>query len=445
MNQHTKTAKEWLDRRYSRDSGGGYLAHQPICGLRTERAEPNAILRFARTYRLLELLHSLEFDSFLDVGGGEGYLAALVRDLFGVKTAHSSDLSAEACSRAREIFSIDGAAADSTRLPFASKSYDVVLCSEVIEHLSRPVLAIGELARIARKYVVISTAEFCPAGEVERMLRGLTLDRSYPHAEVNWFTAGDFASLLGSDIAIGAQYRRLEQVVPAFEANRARVEKVLDVLTASHTLDVDHTGVIVIAPRNGARVPAPVRVGADERRRMLDRLLDPPAPRPAAGRAKTAVSDAVVSRLACLQCRSKVDGKSDGSALVCVSCGQAYELRNGIAAMFADAPDDRDVRSLEDECVATLSGGDAVRERAVREVIARLHNNESRNNPEWKQRIANQLLRVVWVWYRDEPLSAKIARLLGRVAGKPPAGYQEVRAALVPSAEAGARTVESRV
>ena len=135
MNQHTKTAREWLDRRYSRDSGGGYLAHQPICGLRTERAEPNAILRFARTYRLLELLHSLEFDSFLDVGGGEGYLAALVRDLFGVKTAHSSDLSAEACSRAREIFDIDGAAADSTRLPFASKSYDVVLCSEVIEHV----------------------------------------------------------------------------------------------------------------------------------------------------------------------------------------------------------------------------------------------------------------------------------------------------------------------
>src|SRR5687767_9282476 len=182
MNQHTKSAKEWLDRRYSRDSQGGYLAHQPICGLRTERAEPNAILRFARTYRLLELLQTLEFDSVLDVGGGEGYLAALVRDLGRAKTVHSSDLSVEACQRAGEIFDIQGLAADTTRLPFADNSYDLVICSEVLEHLSRPVLAIGELARVARKFVVITTAEFCPAGETERALRSWTLDRSYPHA-----------------------------------------------------------------------------------------------------------------------------------------------------------------------------------------------------------------------------------------------------------------------
>src|SRR5690349_2353540 len=115
MNHHTIAAKAWLDRRYSRKAGGDYLAHQPIYGIATGSAEPNAVLRFARSYHLIERLHSLDFDSVLDVGGGEGYLAALIRDLFGVKVAHCSDLSAEACRRAGEIFDVQGVGADANK------------------------------------------------------------------------------------------------------------------------------------------------------------------------------------------------------------------------------------------------------------------------------------------------------------------------------------------
>jgi hypothetical protein len=70
MNEHTIAAKNWLDRRYSRNGSGSYRAHQPIYGIGTDGAEPNAVLRFARTYRLIQRLHGLTFDSVLDVGGG---------------------------------------------------------------------------------------------------------------------------------------------------------------------------------------------------------------------------------------------------------------------------------------------------------------------------------------------------------------------------------------
>jgi hypothetical protein len=37
---------------------------------------------------------------------------------------------------------------------------------------------------------------------------------------------------------------------------------------------------------------------------------------------------------------------------------------------------------------------------------------------------------VLWFYRRDESLGGKIGRVLGRVAGKPPAGYNELQAAL---------------
>jgi SAM-dependent methyltransferase len=430
MNQHTESARAWLDRRYSRDSQGGYLAHQPIHGLRTERAEPNWILRFARTGRLLELLHTLEFDSVLDVGGGEGYLAALVRDLFGAGTVHSSDLSAQACLRAREIFGIRGAAADSNRLPFADRSYDVVLCSEVLEHLSRPVLAISELARIARKYVVVTTAEFCPAGELERGLRGLTLDRSYPHSEVNWFTAGDFRGLLGESTALSAQYRNLEHLLPGLDGTAEQIETILALLMSSHTLDVDHAGVIVISARDGAPMPnTAMGPTSQQRRRILNRLLNPPARRADNGAEDTGLDAALVDRLECVRCRGAI-ARSSALALICGRCSQVYDVKDGVPSMFVAAADEPLPQTLEEECVARLSGGDPHRAGAVRRVIGKLHHNETRHNSPWKQKAALQMLRLVWLWSRQESTAAKLARLLGRLAGRPPAGSDEVRNAL---------------
>ena len=122
MDQHTSAAKNWLDRRYSRGADGRYKAHQPIRGLSTEFAEPNALVRLARTFKLLEWIHALKFESVLDIGGGEGYLSALVRDLFEPKVVTTCDLSVEANLRAWELFGIGGVSADASRLPFADGS-----------------------------------------------------------------------------------------------------------------------------------------------------------------------------------------------------------------------------------------------------------------------------------------------------------------------------------
>jgi ubiquinone/menaquinone biosynthesis C-methylase UbiE len=41
-------------------------------------------------------------------------------------------------------------------LPFAARSFDTVTCLEVLEHLDDPSAAVRELARVARRAVVVS-------------------------------------------------------------------------------------------------------------------------------------------------------------------------------------------------------------------------------------------------------------------------------------------------
>jgi len=47
---------------------------------------------------------------------------------------------------------------DAHELPFRNNSFDLVLCTEVLEHLSIPKKAFVEATRVARKYVLTSVA-----------------------------------------------------------------------------------------------------------------------------------------------------------------------------------------------------------------------------------------------------------------------------------------------
>src|SRR5258708_891683 len=135
MGNYSRITRSWLERRFARIADdGSHLAHQPIYGVNHPASEDGHPGRFARLLRLLRVLDGLRAGSFLDVGGAEGYVAWLVQQLFGAEVT-SCDLSLHAGQRARALFAVQAAAVDSARLPFADGSFDVVLCSEVIEHV----------------------------------------------------------------------------------------------------------------------------------------------------------------------------------------------------------------------------------------------------------------------------------------------------------------------
>ena len=167
VDYYTRQQKSWLEKRFrSHDRNGVYLAHQPIYGFRSSPSEPGHTARYIITYRILQTLCRLSFDSLLDAGGGEGYKAHLIRKFWGTNTV-VSDLSEEACRRTRGLYDLPAVTADLHELPFADGAFDVVICSESLEHVTDFKRAVDELLRVARNALIITVPHEHTGGDQE--------------------------------------------------------------------------------------------------------------------------------------------------------------------------------------------------------------------------------------------------------------------------------------
>lgn len=100
--------------------------------------------------------------SFLDVGCADGlYVFDSLK--MGYMKSVGVDISDNAVKRAIQKSktienwkNVKFKIADAEKLPFDDNSFDVILCSETLEHLLEPVTAIKELQRISKKFVIIS-------------------------------------------------------------------------------------------------------------------------------------------------------------------------------------------------------------------------------------------------------------------------------------------------
>ncbi|MFM7535148.1 MAG: class I SAM-dependent methyltransferase [Acidimicrobiales bacterium] len=93
----------------------------------------------------------------LDVGCGTGDYLAVARHAGAV--AVGCDLAVGYCERAAAHAAGRVVVADGTALPFADRSFDTVLCSEVIEHLpaERLTALLDELRRVCAGTLVVTT------------------------------------------------------------------------------------------------------------------------------------------------------------------------------------------------------------------------------------------------------------------------------------------------
>ncbi len=125
-------------------------------------------------------------DRFLDAGCGTGeYLEVALRQgaqVTGADLARTYLLRVNGRSRAARLLQ-----ADVTHLPLRGEAVDVLLCSEVIEHLPQPESALAELARVTRRVALITTPNFGAMRVIAgRLLRRQTeeLDKSVGHVSV---------------------------------------------------------------------------------------------------------------------------------------------------------------------------------------------------------------------------------------------------------------------
>jgi SAM-dependent methyltransferase len=125
--------------------------HQPI-----DEDTRAAYRHYVRLRVLLDALSTLEFDTLLDVGCAEGFFTNAISERFGVK-GWGVDIAVAAVAKMQFRYGLMGVAADGARLPFGDGAFDLVLCTETIEHVLDADGFFRELMRVARRYVVITT------------------------------------------------------------------------------------------------------------------------------------------------------------------------------------------------------------------------------------------------------------------------------------------------
>ena len=153
--------------------------------------------------RLREVIAELEPHSVLDAGCGEGEMLRR-----GVLPPHVQPV----CMDLRRAALADVGAparvcASVLALPFPDRSFDVVTCLEVLEHLDHPAAAVEELARTARRAFVVSVP-FEPYFRIGNVLRGKHLGALGNHPEhVQHWNLRTFHAFLASS---GAKVRIIE-------------------------------------------------------------------------------------------------------------------------------------------------------------------------------------------------------------------------------------------
>ena len=108
--------------------------------------------------RIAELVRRSGAETVLDAGCGEGFVADHLKAAMPHLRITGLDASAGAVEYAREHFAHAASyhVGSVYGLPFDDDAFDLVLCSEVLEHLDRPDDALDELARVARRHVAVT-------------------------------------------------------------------------------------------------------------------------------------------------------------------------------------------------------------------------------------------------------------------------------------------------
>ncbi|MDE3070396.1 MAG: class I SAM-dependent methyltransferase [Acidobacteriota bacterium] len=154
--------------------------------------------RFER--ELDDLLLRADPESLLDVGCGEGVLVHRWASLLKGRRVVGVDLEEESLQagwREHEAPNLEYRVSRAERLPFADGEFDLVSAIEVLEHVEAPERTIAEMARCARRHLLVSVPRE-PLWRALNMARGAywgALGNTPGH--LNHWSARGVAGLLG--------------------------------------------------------------------------------------------------------------------------------------------------------------------------------------------------------------------------------------------------------
>jgi 2-polyprenyl-3-methyl-5-hydroxy-6-metoxy-1,4-benzoquinol methylase len=133
----------------------------------------------------------------LEVGCGQGWLLKAIADALPEAELHGLDIRPDVVGYARELVpSAEVVVGNGERLPFEDASFDVVVCSEVLEHVNDPSSVLAEIDRVGRGVAVLSVPDepWFWGANLARGKHLATLGNCPGH--IHHWSGGSFARLL---------------------------------------------------------------------------------------------------------------------------------------------------------------------------------------------------------------------------------------------------------
>lgn len=145
----------------------------------------------------------LKPESILDVGCGEGFTLEKLRKEGIGKHLEGVDYLALAIQLGKkehpQLTLKQGSIYD---LDYKDNSFDVVICSEVLEHIDDPLKGLAELVRVAKNYCVLSVPNE-PLFMLGNLLRGKNISRFGNDIEhINHWTFWQFRTFVSSKLEV---------------------------------------------------------------------------------------------------------------------------------------------------------------------------------------------------------------------------------------------------
>lgn len=167
------------------------------------------VLKQSERKRLLKKLLGHQTGSTLVIGCGRGEEIDIVLEA-GPSSVCAIDYSEEAIRLAgRRHKSVKFQQGDAHNLAFNDRQFDCVVCSEVIEHLERPEVAVSEISRVLKSNgtaVLTVPNQRCLFGAARFLAEAVT---GKPVHAANqpldyWYTPGEFRKLISRDFEVDA-------------------------------------------------------------------------------------------------------------------------------------------------------------------------------------------------------------------------------------------------
>lgn len=146
---------------------------------------------------LIALAKPLKAESILDAGCGEGFTMNKLSKNNISEKIEGIEYSRDAIMLGKKLFPNltfkEGSVYD---MPYKDNSFDLVTCTEVLEHVEDPLKALKEALRVSKKYVLISVPNE-PFFMLGNFLRGKNLSRfGNDPGHINHWTVISFVNFL---------------------------------------------------------------------------------------------------------------------------------------------------------------------------------------------------------------------------------------------------------